>query len=137
MLWARWAIAAVAMSPPQLSSIVVATPSETQRSRACRAFVKPPNLLILILPRPHGPVGVAAEQDVERVDVLVEHKRMIAMPSDREAFLVRAAGLFDVYVDIADGTRRAEIVDHRASRYSHPAISRSPGCSSRATHMIR
>ncbi|SVE12168.1 uncharacterized protein METZ01_LOCUS465022, partial [marine metagenome] len=28
--WARWAMAAVVMSPPQASSIVMAMPSETQ-----------------------------------------------------------------------------------------------------------
>ena len=35
--------------PPQVSSIVIATPSETHRSRACFILVKPPSLLILRL----------------------------------------------------------------------------------------
>ena len=43
------AMAAVTMSPPQLSSSVMAMPSDTHKSRACFVFVIPPNLLILRL----------------------------------------------------------------------------------------
>ena len=49
MLWARCAMAAVATSPPQLSSIVMAMPMATQKSRISRALVRPPTLPILRL----------------------------------------------------------------------------------------
>ena len=39
-------VAAVVMSPPQLSSRVIAIPIETHRSRTCLVFVSPPSLLI-------------------------------------------------------------------------------------------
>ena len=49
VLCARWAMAVVVMSPPQLSSSVMAMPSSTQVSRKSRALAMPPTLLIFRL----------------------------------------------------------------------------------------
>ena len=113
MLWARWAIAAVVTSPPQLSSIVMAMPSETQRSRACRARVRPPNLLILMFTTSIARSAWPRKQGIERVDHLIEHERMVAVPADGQAFLVASAGLFDVDVHVADGPDDAQGVVHQ------------------------
>jgi hypothetical protein len=40
--WARCAMAAVTMSPPQVSSMFIAMPALTARSRTARALVSPP-----------------------------------------------------------------------------------------------
>ena len=113
VLWARWAMAAVVTSPPQLSSIVIAMPSETQRSRACRALVKPPNLLILMLttsmarsawPRSRG----SSESITSSSTNGWSQWRRIG-----QAFVVGAAGLFDVDVHVADGADHAQGVVHQ------------------------
>ncbi len=105
MLWARWAIAAVVTSPPQVSSIVIAMPSETQRSRAWRARVRPPNLLILRLTTSMAWSAAAAQhRDSERRrSTSSSDERMIGVPANGQALLVAQAGLLDVHVDVADG----------------------------------
>ena len=96
-------MAAVVMSPPQLSSIVMAIPSETHRSRAWRALVSPPNLLILMfttsIARSAWPRTSTSMPSID----FVEHERMIGLPADRQAFLVAQAGLLDVDVHVAHG----------------------------------
>ena len=88
VLCARWAMAAVVMSPPQVSSIVIAMPSDTHRSRICRAWVRPPTLEILRLMTSMRLVGVRAHQHVEAVDHLVEHEGVVGVPPHGQALLV-------------------------------------------------
>ena len=95
-------MAAVVISPPQLSSMVMAMPRETQRSRACRALRQATELADFDVDHIHGAVGMAAEQGIDRVDHLVEDEWVVAVAADRQAFIVGAAGLFDVDVDVAD-----------------------------------
>ena len=63
-------------------------PSDVQRSRACRALVKPPNLLIFQIHDIHRSVGMASEQHREVIDVFVHHERMVGTSTNREAFLI-------------------------------------------------
>ena len=104
------------MSPPQESSIVIAMPSDTHRSRACRVFVRPPSLLILRLTTSIARSARGAQQHVEAVDGLVEDERMVGVPADGEALLVGQAGLLDVDVHVADGADDAHGLVHAASR---------------------
>ena len=113
---ARCAIAAVTMSPPQVSSMVMAMPSETQRSRICRALVSPPTLEILRLIDVHGVVGDAAQHGGEAVDHLVQHEGPLRCGRRiDEAFLVGHAGLLDIDVDVAHR------VDHARGLVHQPA----------------
>ncbi len=51
----------------------------------------------------HRQVALGVKEHFERVDVFVEDERMVGVSSDREALLVRAAGLLDIDVYILDG----------------------------------
>ncbi len=112
---ARCAIAAVTMSPPQVSSMVMAMPSATHRSRICRALVRPPTLEILRLIDVHRAVLVAAQHGRQRVDHLVEDEGPLRALADRAALLVAHAGLLDIDVDVLDG------VDHAGRLVHQPA----------------
>jgi len=60
---ARWETAAVAMSPPHVSSRVTVIPSLTARSRMCRAAESPPSRPILRFADPACPISLAATSE--------------------------------------------------------------------------
>ena len=99
-------MAAVTMSPPQESSMVMAIPRETQRSRACFSFGEAAEFGDLDVDDVHREVLVAAEDGGHGVDDFVEDEGAVGVPADGEAVLVREAGLLDVDVDVADGVGR-------------------------------
>src|SRR6185312_8516757 len=57
---ARWLIAAVATSPPQVSSIVTRAPRASARSRIVRVALSPPSLPSLRLTAPAPPSWITA-----------------------------------------------------------------------------
>ncbi len=71
-------------------------------------------------------IGAAAQQHVQRVDVLVEHERMIAVLADRQTLFVGAARLLDVDVDVADGFDDAHRIVHQPAgvRVGDQAVAR-------------
>jgi len=58
-------MAAVTMSPTHVSSIVKAMPSETHRSRICRALVSPPTLEIFQVDDIHCLVSDSLDHDAQ------------------------------------------------------------------------
>jgi hypothetical protein len=76
VLWARCAIAAVTMSPPQVSSIVVAMPRSTHKSRASLSFRESTKLADLQIHDIHSVIGISADQGADVANRLVEHKRV-------------------------------------------------------------
>ena len=74
-------MAAVAMSPPQESSSVMAMPMLTHRSRTWRVLVGHSSLLIFRFTTSIAKSACWLSKNVEAVDVFIEHERVIAMPS--------------------------------------------------------
>ncbi len=75
VLAARCDTAAVTRSPPHVSSIVTAIPSDSARSRICRARVRPPTFEILRLNASIARASCARISDGHVVDALVEDER--------------------------------------------------------------
>ena len=94
-------MAAVVMSPPQVSSMVSAMPRETHKSRICRAR----NLQVNHV---HGLVGVAARDHGQAVNHFIEDEWAVCVAAHSEAFFVGLARLLDVDVHVADGRGNAQ-----------------------------
>ena len=103
-------------SLPQLSSIVIAMPSDAQRSARLPGLGQSAKLADLDIHHVHRAVRVPAQEGVERVDHFVEHERMVAMAADGEALIVSEAGLFDVDVHVAHRSHDPQRVVHQPAR---------------------
>ncbi len=55
----------------------------------------------------HRKVGTAAHQDVEAVDGFIHDEWMVGTPPNGQAFFVTVARLFDVNIQVADGSDNA------------------------------
>ena len=94
----------------------VAAPGILQRHRDAHAHAEVAGLLDfreaaeladLQIHHVHREVGLGAQQDVEVVDVFIEHERMRHLAAHGEAFLVGQARLLDVDIHVAHGLRDA------------------------------
>ena len=87
-------------------------------------FGEPAKLADLDVDDIHGTVGVAAEQNIDRIDVFIEHERVITVLAHGEALFVGSAGLFDINIDIAHSLHHTQGIVHEPAcvGISHQAV---------------
>ena len=76
-------MAAVTMSPPQLSSMVMAMPSDNAEIARLTQLRDAAQLADLQVHHVHGAIGVTAQERVQTVDRLIQDERMIGAAADR------------------------------------------------------
>jgi hypothetical protein len=52
----------------------------------------------------HGQIASTAKEHFQTIDILVEHKRVVGLPADSEAFFVGYARLFDIDIEVFDSS---------------------------------
>src|SRR5262249_14081730 len=69
---------------------------------------------------------MSPQEQFDAIDVLVQHEGMITVSANREAFLIRAARLLDVNVDISYRANNSQGVVHEPAGVgvSHEAVTR-------------
>ena len=66
------------------------------------------------------------QQQVNAIDVFIQDEGMVAVSANRETFLIRAARLLYVNVDISDGANHSQGVMHKPAGVGvgHEAVAR-------------
>ena len=55
----------------------------------------------------HGQIASAAKESFKSINIFIEHKRVVCLSSDCEAFLVTYARLFDINIEVLDSSADA------------------------------